>query len=41
MWSIEATISILNNKLQKISFKNSLVWKSEKGLKRTHIPFVK
>jgi hypothetical protein len=41
MWYIGATICIFNNKLQKISFKNSLIWKSEKGLKRTHGPFVK
>jgi hypothetical protein len=34
MWSIGATICIFNNKLQKISFKNSLIWKGEKWLKR-------
>jgi hypothetical protein len=33
MWSIGATICIFNNKLQKISFKNSLIWKSEKTKK--------
>jgi hypothetical protein len=41
MWSIETTICIFNNKLQKISFKNSFIWKSEKGLKRIHNPFIK
>jgi hypothetical protein len=41
VWSIGATICILNNKLQKISFKNSLIWKNEKGLKVTHSLFVK
>jgi hypothetical protein len=41
MWSIGTTICIFNNKLQKISFKNSFIWKGEKGLKRTHNPFVK
>jgi len=38
MWSINATICIFNNKLQKISFKNSFIWKSEKWLKNTHSP---
>jgi len=41
MWFIETTICILNNKLQKISFKNSFIWKSEKGLKKFHNHFVK
>jgi len=41
MWSIGATIFIFNNKLQKVSFKNSFIWKNEKGQKKTHIPFVK
>ncbi len=41
MWCIGATICILNNKLQNISFKNSFIWKSEKWLKKTHNPFVK
>jgi hypothetical protein len=41
MWSIGATIYTFNNKLQKISFKNSFIWKNEKGLKKTHNPFVK
>ncbi len=40
-WFIGATIYILNNKLQKISFKNSFIWKSEKWLKMTHSLFVK
>jgi hypothetical protein len=40
MWSIEATICILN-KLQKISLKKKFIWKNEKGLKKTHNPFVK
>jgi hypothetical protein len=31
MWFIGATICIFNNKLQKISFKNSFVWKNDKG----------
>ncbi len=33
MWYIGATICIFNDKLQKISFKNSFMQKSEKGLK--------
>jgi hypothetical protein len=41
MWSIVATICIFNNNLQKISFKNSFIWKTEKGLKMTHSFFVK
>jgi hypothetical protein len=41
MWYIGATICIFNNKLQNISFKNSFIWKNEKGLKRIHSPFVK
>jgi len=41
MWSIGVTICIFNNKLQKISFKNSFIWKSEKKLKMTHNTFVK
>jgi hypothetical protein len=41
MWSIGATICIFNNKLQNISFKNSFIWKSEKGLKKINSPFVK
>ncbi len=40
MWSIGATMCIFYNKVQKISFKNSFMWKSEKRLKRTHNPFV-
>jgi hypothetical protein len=28
MWNIKATICIFNNKLQKISFKNSFIQKS-------------
>ncbi len=35
MWSIGATICIFDSKLQKISFKNSFIWKNEKWLKRT------
>jgi hypothetical protein len=30
MWLIGATICIFNKKLQKISFKNSFIWKSGK-----------
>jgi len=41
MWYIGATICILNNKLQKISFKNSFIWKNEKGLEKIDSPFVK
>jgi hypothetical protein len=41
MWSIGATICIFNNKLQKISLKNSFICKGEKGLKDIHNPFVK
>jgi hypothetical protein len=41
MWYIGATIFILNNKLQKISFQKNLIWKNEKRLKRTHSPSVK
>jgi hypothetical protein len=41
IWSIGATICIFYNKLQKISFKNSFIWKSEKKLEKIHIPFVK
>jgi hypothetical protein len=41
MWYIGTTICISNNKLKKISFKNSFIWKSEKWLKRIHNPFVK
>jgi hypothetical protein len=41
MWSIGETICIFNKKFQKTSFKNSFIWKSEKGLKRIHILFVK
>jgi len=41
MWSIGVTICIFNNNLENISFKNSFIWKNEKGLKRTHNPFVK
>ncbi len=41
MLSIGATICIFNNKLQKISFKNSFIWKNEKWLKKTHNPCVK
>jgi hypothetical protein len=29
MWSIGATMCIFSNKLQKISFKNSFIWKSD------------
>jgi hypothetical protein len=39
IWSIGVTINIFNNKLQKISLKNSFIWKSE-NTKRTHNPFV-
>jgi hypothetical protein len=31
MWSMGAIICISNSKLQKISFKNYFIWKSEKG----------
>jgi hypothetical protein len=41
MWYIGATICIFNNKLQKISFKNSFIRKNENGLKRINGPFVK
>ncbi len=41
MWYIGATICIFTNMLEKVSFKNSFIWKSEKGLKRTQGPFVK
>ncbi len=41
MRSIGATTCIFNNKLQKISFKNSFIWKSEKWIKRMHNPFIK
>ncbi len=41
MWLIGATICIFYNKLQKISFKNSFIWKSGKGLKMIHNPFIK
>jgi len=41
MWNIRATICIFNNKLQKVSFKNSFIWKNEKKLKMSHSPFVK
>ncbi len=41
MWSIGATICIFNKKVQKMSFKNSFIWKSTKGLKRVHNPFIK
>jgi len=41
MWFIGTIICIFNIKLQKISFKNSFIWKSEKRLKKTHNPFVK
>jgi hypothetical protein len=41
MWYVLEIICILNNKLQKISFKNSFIWKNEKKLKKIHNPFVK
>jgi len=41
MWSIGVTIRIFNKNLQKISLKNSFIWKSQKGLKKSHNPFVK
>jgi hypothetical protein len=41
MWSIGATICIFSNKLQKISFKNSFIWKNDLKKKKTHNPFVK
>jgi hypothetical protein len=41
MWYVGATICIFNNNLQKISFKNSFIWKNEKGLKNINNPFVK
>jgi len=41
IWSIGATICILNEKLQKILFKNYFMWKSEKWLKSSHSLFVK
>jgi len=41
MWPIGATICILNKNLQKILFKNSFIWKSEKWLKSSHSLFVK
>ncbi len=41
MWSIGATICILNKKLQKILFNNSFIWKNEKWLKNNHSLFVK
>jgi hypothetical protein len=40
MWYIGASICIFYNKLQKISFKNSFIWKSEKKLNGIHNPFV-
>ncbi len=41
IWYIGGTICIFNNKLQKISLKNSFIWKSDKGVKKTHSHFVK
>ncbi len=41
MWYVLEIICILNNKLQKISFKNSFIWKNENKLKKIHNPFVK
>jgi len=41
LWSIGEIIYIFNNKLQKISFKNSFIWKNEKILKKAQSPFVK
>jgi hypothetical protein len=41
MWSIGATTSIFNNKLQNNSFKTSFIWKNEKWLKNIHCPFIK
>jgi hypothetical protein len=41
MWYIGAIICIFTNKLQNISFKNSFIQKSEKGLKKFHNPLVK
>jgi hypothetical protein len=41
MWSIGPTISILNNKLQKISSKNTFIRNNEKWLKKIQIFFVK
>jgi hypothetical protein len=38
---IGATICIFNNKLQKISFKNSFIWKSEKRSKKDLQSFCK
>jgi hypothetical protein len=35
MWSIGATTCIFNKKLQKISFKNSFIWKWKKTLKNS------
>jgi hypothetical protein len=40
MWFIGATICIFNNMFQNISFKDSFIWKNEKGLKRFHSLFV-
>ncbi len=37
MWSIGATSCIFNNKLQKVSLKNSFIWKYEKNEKKLTI----
>jgi hypothetical protein len=41
MWFIGVVINISSNKLQKVSFKNKLIWKNQKDYERTHIPFIK
>jgi hypothetical protein len=41
MWYIRATMFVFNNNLQKNSFKNSFVWKSEKKLKKNSQSFHK
>jgi hypothetical protein len=41
MWSIEETIFISNNKLQKIYSKKISYRKNEKGLQITQSPFIK
>jgi hypothetical protein len=37
IWYIGTTICIFNNKLQKVSLKNSYMWKNEKDYKRLAI----
>ncbi len=40
MWFIKVNICNFNNKLQKKSFKNSFIWKNDKGLKNIHNLFI-